>query len=363
MTPSRTDLWTCENCGFENLPYETSCFICYQSRPNGDEAGAGLASAGGNRRLFALGFVGLAATVMSLAGIAFALQNPAASGPEPSLESAVAVVAVERSVAPAPSDFPGTHTVRPGETLNSIASQLGVSETQLRWWNLDRFPSLRTNPRDLVVGWVLIAAGDPMPTPTPRPTPRPVSPPIAEGGSSAALVALPLLWVDVWNADEIYHAISGRNPIELVNSSNAAAPLLCGDHSGQATACAGPTQWDFEPAYYYDPGAGSCTLLGVEAHVVYAAYLPQWTSPAAVPPELLAWWQQVLEHIRWHEEQHIRIFADYVAQLPGLYSGQPCDAQQAIIDAWSADLQSAQDAFDAGEYNWQPPLYGGPWSW
>lgn len=72
---------------------------------------------------------------------------------------------------PAPTDAPGTYTVRTGDTLFSIASRYGVTEDQLREWNVDTYPSLRSSPRRIRVGWVLSVV--PPATPTPVPTPAP----------------------------------------------------------------------------------------------------------------------------------------------------------------------------------------------
>lgn len=101
-------------------------------------------------------------------------------------------------------------------------------------------------------------------------------------------------------------------------------------------------------------------MTGVTSTVSYQATIPQWTSPSEVPAELLAWWQVVLEHIRQHEGQHIRIFADYAADLPARVSGQSCDSWGPITNAWSAELSAAQSAFDAQEAAWAFPAYAGP---
>ena len=68
----------------------------------------------------------------------------------------------------------------------------------------------------------------------------------------------------------------------------------------------------------------------------------------------------MLEHIRQHEGQHIRIFADFAADLPARVSGQACDAWAPITNAWSAELSAAQSAFAAQEAAWQFPTYSGP---
>jgi len=128
-------------------------------------------------------------------------------------------------------------------------------------------------------------------------------------------------------------------------------------------AYAGPIVWEHRPSYVIDAATGICTMTGVVSSTRYQATVPQWTSPANVPPELLAWWQVVLEHIRQHEGEHIRIFADFVSILPGRVAGQPCSSWEPIVNAWSTDVVSAQAAFDAVEAGWDLPLYSGPLDW
>ena len=94
--------------------------------------------------------------------------------------------------------------------------------------------------------------------------------------------------------------------------------------------------------------------------VAYQATLPQWIAASSVPHELLAWWQAVLEHIRAHESQHIRIFEGYVSALPARIVGQPCSAWDTIIAQWSGELTAAHSAFDSAEASWQLPAYAGP---
>lgn len=303
--------------------------------------------------------------------LAFGIRGTAVSaesmGPTAAPRTARPVAAVEAT--PAPSDAPGTHTVRTGETLHGIAVSLGTSDAQLRHWNYDQYPSLRSSPQGIAVGWVLTTVGPPMPTapvaveppagepPGAAPAPTTAPPHDVGAPSSAGLVALPLLTVDVWNAAEVYHSITGRNPNDLTSAAGLNAPPNCDGHA----ACAGPATFDVIPEYIADPATGTCTLLGAVARVSYAAYIPQWTSPDYVPPELLTWWSQVLEHIRWHEEQHIRIYADNVSRLDALYAGQPCAAAEAIQATWLADVQAAQDAFHVQDAGWQLPQYSGPW--
>lgn len=138
--------------------------------------GAILPTPGGSLVIGLLG-LGVAAALVVLAAfvIAFGTAKPATG------DAVVIAIAESESQTPAtaaspyvrPSNPPGEWIVGPGDTLVSIASTLGVSHEQLRWWNLSRYPTLESNPMAIQVGWILIADGPAMPTPTPKPTREP----------------------------------------------------------------------------------------------------------------------------------------------------------------------------------------------
>ena len=106
-----------------------------------------------------------------------------------------------------------------------------------------------------------------------------------------------------------------------------------------------------------------CFVIHGQMEAAYTAYLPQWTSPSRVPASLVAWWQQELEHIRWHEEQHIRIFVKYVGLLSARIDDGLCSEVQGILNQWNAELYAEQHAFDVQDQQWQSPAYPGPWQW
>ncbi|HET8777900.1 MAG TPA: polysaccharide deacetylase family protein [Candidatus Limnocylindria bacterium] len=93
------------------------------------------------------------------------------------------------SATPTATDEPSDatlYTVRRGDTLASISRAYSTTTQQLQAWNVERYPSLATDPNVIEPGWELIVAGDPnvtpRPTPTPAPaTPRPTPPPSATG--------------------------------------------------------------------------------------------------------------------------------------------------------------------------------------
>lgn len=177
------------------------------------------------------------------------------------------------------------------------------------------------------------------------------------------LVPVGPLTVDVWGAEERYFAIVGTTPDELIASAKASVPTDPSGATRHSMAYAGPIVWQHEPSYVIDQASATCTMTGVSSAVRYQATVPQWTSPRPVPAELLAWWTAMLEHIRQHEGEHVRIFGDFVSQLPARVTGQPCDSWDAIVNRWSADVAGAQAAFDAAEASWAGPPYTGPLDW
>jgi predicted secreted Zn-dependent protease len=200
----------------------------------------------------------------------------------------------------------------------------------------------------------------PSPTaPAPSATPAAPTAPSATAADTSAsrLVALPSLGIDIWNADERYFGVSGSTPDEIVASAMASVPSDPTGAARSTMAYVGPITWDHRPSYVQDAATGACTMTTVASTVAYQATLPRWTSPSSVEPELLAWWHLVLDHIRAHESQHVRIFDGFVAALPAQVIGQPCGAWDAIIGHWTAEVTAAQSAFDASESHWALPAY------
>jgi peptidoglycan/xylan/chitin deacetylase (PgdA/CDA1 family) len=111
---------------------------------------------------------------------------------------------------PTPSATAGTtYTVRAGDSLSSIARAFGTTVEQLQAWNVERHPSMASNPNVIEPGWELLVSGDPdvtpLPTPSPAPpTPRPTPPPTASGCTAGNRVAA--------GGAETFKAIPGAGP-------------------------------------------------------------------------------------------------------------------------------------------------------
>jgi hypothetical protein len=117
----------------------------------------------------------------------FAYSTPGpAAGPTPS-PSPSPTLAEETFAYPTPSPQPTftSYTVKPRDTLTSIARLYGTTGRSIAWWNRGTYPSLDPEspayrPDDIKNGWVLVLIpgqvvdDDNPPTPSPAPdTPAP----------------------------------------------------------------------------------------------------------------------------------------------------------------------------------------------
>lgn len=184
----------------------------------------------------------------------------------------------------------------------------------------------------------------PLPTQTPPPTP--------------GTVALPKLSVKIAGATAIrYYSIAGDHPVDLTRQMNKYGPRYCG--LSHAVACV-----DLAPGIDWvtssNPSTGSCTITSASISLKATVFMPRWTAPARVHPALLTWWRVVLDHLTWHEGQHVKIEKTYLAKMKSDLVGEPCSRGQRVINLWSRRADAAQDDFDTRDRSWQYPAYTGP---
>jgi predicted secreted Zn-dependent protease len=190
-------------------------------------------------------------------------------------------------------------------------------------------------------------------------SPATADPATADPTTDAGLVALTLLSAPVPGATSIhYFEISGSNPNSLMADDTAKGSALC---QGDADACVAPDWAKFEVSLGYVGRV--CTVVVGSILPSYTVYMPRWSSPGRVPPQLLVWWRAVLDHIAWHEGHHITIENGLIPALRQKLSAASCSTAQSIEDAWRQQLNAAQDAFDAQDRaTYSPPPYDGPWA-
>jgi predicted secreted Zn-dependent protease len=205
------------------------------------------------------------------------------------------------------------------------------------------------------------AMATPMPTATPiyvEPTPVPMPTLVA----TAKLVALPKLSEKISGATAIkYYAIKGDSPNDLHKQMGRYGDDHCSDND--AIACVHISYRPRVISSFQDPYSGSCKITDVRIEARYVVWLPRWTKPSHVYPELLAWWRKVLDHIAWHEGQHIKIARSRFPALRDKLEGASCAKADSIVNAFDARLDDAQDAFDAKDRSWSSPTYSGPGGW
>jgi predicted secreted Zn-dependent protease/ribosomal protein L40E len=210
-----------------------------------------------------------------------------------------------------------------------------------------------------------IAAATASPSPAPRATPRPSARPTSRPTPRSTpppgpdTVSLPTFAAKVPGATTIrFYSVVGDSPNDLARSMLAHGPDHCG--VSHAVACVTPRYSRYAVSGIESPATGSCTLTTVRITAAYTVWLPRWTKPARVYPELVAWWKKVLAHLAWHEAHHIGIENARLPNLRDRLLGAPCSRGPAIIKAWAASLDKAQAAFDAKDRSWDWPPYRGP---
>ncbi len=133
----------------------------------------------------------LVAAALIVPGMLVGPSGPGASGSPPlaaGSPSAGPSLPGPTFVRPTPSPQPTftTYVVRPGDTLNSIATEFRTTARSIAWWNRGAYPSLDPesdayDPDRLEVGWRLVLIPDtvvdendpPTPSPGPNATPGP----------------------------------------------------------------------------------------------------------------------------------------------------------------------------------------------
>ena len=194
----------------------------------------------------------------------------------------------------------------------------------------------------------------PTPTPTPSPTPTPTaSPPLIP-----TTVRLPLMKPKVAGATNVnYFGITGESPAALLDDLVRRSRAACKSTDTLACVVQQPrVRWTNRTLL----ATGACTIVAPHVSLTSTAHLPQWERPKRVQPALLAWWRKVVDHLAWHEAQHIRIQRSYDSKLIRLMVGRKCSSANRIYKSWTRSVRAAQDRFDAKDASWPYPEYTGP---
>jgi predicted secreted Zn-dependent protease len=121
-----------------------------------------------------------------------------------------------------------------------------------------------------------------------------------------------------------HYAIAGSSASELRRQMNQLGPS---DASGRHDAF---TRWYVRWSYPYDRSPGSCGLGKVKVSVTVSYTLPEWSDPAAAPPDLVTQWNGYLAAVRRHEDGHrdngVAAGRDVLAKLRAFGTRDTCDA-------------------------------------
>jgi predicted secreted Zn-dependent protease len=258
----------------------------------------------------------------------------------------------------APSAGPGEYVVRQGDSLFSVAAQLGLSPNELIFWNADEYPTLHSTPA-LRAGWVLRTIGPPLPTATPVPTPAPTPTPIL---AAPTVPGVPTFTSASFPASDrvtvSWYPVSGASRAEI-----GASILVNGPHSewvgGTATAHV-RVQPSFD--FYFQTGpVGFCDVVASgdpAVSILYEVLLPAWTAPegTAVEVGLRDWWALQLGETVAHEAHHITLYEEHLLAMRELVDEGSCESVSDGLEViWQGALQ-ANCEFDLVEYGYAAGL-------
>lgn len=248
-------------------------------------------------------------------------------------------------------DPPGRYTVRRGDSLFSVAADLGVSPNELIHWNRDEYPTLQSTPA-LRPGWVLRTEGPPLPTATPRPTPIPTPEPLL---AAPSVPGLPTFTAASFPASDrvtvTWYAVSGADPQEIYDSIDANGPWS--EWAGERATAHVRVQPSFDFAFQAD-GSDGCSVVPTRdpaVSITYRVTLPAWTPPAeGASAGTVEWWAEQLHRTVVHEAQHITLYEQHLEGMREVVTTGSCESvPDALQTVWD-DALRANCEFDLVEY-------------
>jgi len=247
---------------------------------------------------------------------------------------------------------PDTYTVQRGDSLFSVASDLGLSPNELIFWNQQSYPTLQSTPA-LTPGWVLRTTGPPLPRATPQPTPTPTPVPQI---AAPDIPGLPSFGPGDFPASAAvtvsYYAVSGTTPLQIDASIRQNGPWSeWAQQNIQAQVEVSPS---FNFGFQSSPFRGCSIVLegDVPLTLSYEVLLPSWTPPPGVPPATVDWWTEIIVETVAHESHHISLYEQFLPAMNEAVRTGTCDSVEADLERLWTDASRANCEFDLAEYGY-----------
>lgn len=269
--------------------------------------------------------------------------------------SAVAEGGATPSAAPTPTrspspDPPGAYTVRRGDSLFSVAADVGVSPNELIYWNRETYPTIQSTPA-LRPGWVLRIEGPPLPTPTPEPTVAPTPEPIL---AAPSVPGLPTFTAASFPASDrvtvTWYLVDGASPREILESIEDNGPWS--EWAAENATAHVLVQPSFDFVFETD-AAGTCVVAPTAdppVSITYRVMLPAWSPSEGASVATIEWWADQLTRTVAHEAHHVTLYEEHLVAMREVVATATCDAlPDALQVVWDGALQ-ANCEFDLAEY-------------
>jgi predicted secreted Zn-dependent protease len=262
----------------------------------------------------------------------------------------LAFAVVGRNVATAPDARTGIadqtpspqppYIVQAGDSLDSIASVLGVGIEELRHWNRERYPGLQAG-MSLTPGLALVTTGPPLPPGSTLPPRAAANPRIPEFDSThfpaRERVGVAFYEVRGSTPDDIWFWISSQGPHN---------DWLGGAAQAHVDA-------DVIYDFHYENGLDGCEVV-IDAPqpvtLTYEVVLPHWTPPQGVADGTVDWWIHTITETVVHEGTHISIYEGFSDRLNEAVLTGTCASVTRALEAIFLEADVANCEFDVSDY-------------
>ena len=287
-----------------------------------------------------------------------AIAEVAAVSPTPAQSDPPARPSTEATPLPGPDAAgPGTYTVQPGDSLFSVAADLGLDPDALIFWNKETYPRMQSTPA-LTPGWVLVTDGPPLPTPIPDETPAPSLPEPQTAGPDGVL--LPVFGPTAFPASEAvtveYYTVRGASILEIAQSMSENGPFAEWIGGSADAAVDFRLSFDF---WFNRSSIARCRIQLMDATPIDPSYhvtLPNWEPPADAPASLVEWWVGYINDTVAHERHHIEVWESYLPRMNRAVLSGTCDSvEDDLLRIYNRGSQENCE-FDLEEYGFAAGL-------
>ena len=185
------------------------------------------------------------------------------------------------------------------------------------------------------------------PTSTFTSTPTSTSEPTVTPSPTSTITPIPsatkyVRQVHIKNAIIIYYDISGFTESELRSSMNSLRPSDPFDGNKPVDAY---TNW-YISWNWNGYGTDKCNLSSPTVSYKITVKVPRWKAPADASPELIAKWEEYMQNLALHEQEHVDNIVNNYLDVKTAIQGATCSTAEAAAQAVLVELRKFDKKYD-----------------